>query len=211
MKPATKILRVVAPENGGPRKRSVLEGLARAYGATAELVDEMIRGGQLHKHGDRRGSTWGLPPAGRQRGFAVLTQLIMGGVVLALASGAFAYYNHVVSERARLEIELSDAIKAEQQQAAVTEGLRADMKARDALLRKRELARQQLETERGILDAALEEIRKQPEVAAWLAGAIPGAVVERVRGNPPAQADQRGEAVPAAKPRPADAGAAVPR
>lgn len=147
----------------------------------------------------------------KQRGFGLVAQLIAGGIAAALAAGAFAYYNHVVSERAKLEIELSDAIKAQQEQAAVTEGLRADLKRRDAILARRERARQQLDTERGILNAALEELRKKPEVAAWMAGPVPGTVLERVRGPAVDPADQGGAAVPAGKPGAADAGAAPPR
>jgi hypothetical protein len=144
------------------------------------------------------------------RGFGLVAQLIAGAVVASLAAGAFAYYNHVVSERARLEIELSDAVKAEQEQLAVTERVRADLKRRDEILAKREIARQQLETERGVLDAALRELQKQPEVAAWMAGPVPGPVFERVRGDAPPQADQGGAAVPAAKPGAADPGARPP-
>lgn len=140
-----------------------------------------------------------------QRGFGLVAQLIAGGVALALASMAFAYYNHVVSERAKLEIELSNAIKAQQEQAAVTERLRADLKRRDQILAKREKAHQQLEEERGILDAALAELQKQPEVAAWMAVPVPPSVLERVRGVAPAARNEGGAAVPAGKPAAADA------
>ncbi len=146
----------------------------------------------------------------RQRGFGLVAQLIAGGVAAALAAGAFAYYNHVVSERARLEIELSDAIKAEQEQAAVTERLRKDIERRDKILSANKLARQQLDDERGILNAALEELRKQPDVAAWMAAPVPAAVLERVRGPAPAARDEGGAAVPAGQPRAPDAGAAPP-
>lgn len=60
-----RILRVVAPENGGPRKRNVLEGLARGYkiadfDATLKC---MLERGELVMYGDRRGARYGLPRA----------------------------------------------------------------------------------------------------------------------------------------------------
>jgi hypothetical protein len=110
MKPATKILRLVAPDNGGPRKRSVLESLARGYGAGAELIDEMIAAGQLMKHGDRRGATWGLPRApragttaaaprahaarhlGRQAGFVLPAPLLYLLAAIALLGAVYGFY-----------------------------------------------------------------------------------------------------------------------
>lgn len=144
----------------------------------------------------------------RQRGFGLVAQLIAGAVVASLAAGAFAYYNHVVSERARLEIELRDAVRAEEEQLAATQRLRAELKRRDEILAKRERARQQLDNEREQLNAALEELRKQPEVAAWMAGAVPDAVLERVRGREADPPGQGGAAVPAGKPGAGDASAA---
>lgn len=60
MKPETRLLRVVHPDNGGARKRSLLEGLAADYGEPG-LVERLIREKRLVKHGDRRGARWGLP------------------------------------------------------------------------------------------------------------------------------------------------------
>lgn len=61
MKPETRVLRVVLPENGGPRPRSVLEGLARHYGAGPQIVDTLIESGALVKFSDKRHARYGLP------------------------------------------------------------------------------------------------------------------------------------------------------
>lgn len=61
MKPETRILRMVAPDCGGPRKRRILEATAERYGATAQLVKDMIAAGLLVMYGKKRGATWGLP------------------------------------------------------------------------------------------------------------------------------------------------------
>lgn len=63
MKPETRILRVVRPENGGPRSRVVLVGLARHYGAGEPAVDALIDAGALVKYSDKRQAKWGLPRA----------------------------------------------------------------------------------------------------------------------------------------------------
>jgi hypothetical protein len=147
----------------------------------------------------------------RARGFGLVAQLIAGAVVAALAAGAFAYYNHVVSERAKLELELSDAVKAQQEEAAVTTRLRDDIKARDKLLADRERTRQRDEQEKGALHAELEDLKKQPAVAAWMAGAVPAAVLDRVRGRPADDQDAGGKAVPARQPGPANVRAAPAR
>lgn len=51
-----RVLKVVRPENGGPRKRTVLEGLVGE-----DVVVQMIERGQLVMHGKKRGATYGLP------------------------------------------------------------------------------------------------------------------------------------------------------
>jgi hypothetical protein len=63
MGPRARILRVVRPEYGGPRKRSVLVALANGRGAPdgEALVADMIRRGELVMVGDKRGATYGLP------------------------------------------------------------------------------------------------------------------------------------------------------
>lgn len=61
MKAETKILRLVAPENGGPRNRVVLDEMAKRYGEGAYLIDYMIAKGSLVKYSDRRYAKWGLP------------------------------------------------------------------------------------------------------------------------------------------------------
>lgn len=140
----------------------------------------------------------------KQRGFGLVAQLIAGAVIASLAAGAFAYYNHVVSERARLELELSEAVKENQEQAVINTDLRNDIRKRDALLADRERQRQAANEERGKLNAELEELKKQPDVAAWMAGGMPAAVLERVRRRAADQRDQDGKAVPAGKPGGAD-------
>lgn len=148
----------------------------------------------------------------RQRGFGIPIELLAAGVVIALASGAFAYYNHVVAERARLELELSESIKAQQEQEAVNKDLREEAKRRDKLLAARELDRQKANVERGKLNAELEELkRQQPEVAAWTDRPVPAAVLERLRRPADRAADQGREAVPAGQPGGADRRAAPPR
>lgn len=61
MKASTKILRLVQPENGGPRTRSVLDAFAKMYGQGPRLVDLMIKGRMLKRYGRKKGSKWGLP------------------------------------------------------------------------------------------------------------------------------------------------------
>lgn len=59
-----RILRVVEPESGGPRKRSVLEGLARSPKQRAQfrqIFAAMLERGELVMLGDRRGARYGLP------------------------------------------------------------------------------------------------------------------------------------------------------
>jgi hypothetical protein len=59
-------LKVVRPENGGPRARTVLIGLARTPRDRAraeELLDAMLASGELAMHGSKRGATYGLPKA----------------------------------------------------------------------------------------------------------------------------------------------------
>lgn len=224
MKVSTRILRVVRPENGGPRQRVILDALAVHHGGSAADIDALIASGELAKYSDRRHARWGLPRAPRraqagacpphgqrraQAGFALAAQLIAGGVIAALAAGAFAYYNHVVSERARLELELSNAVKQNQEQAAVNADLRKDIKRRDALLAERERARRVADLERSALNAELEQLRNDPQVAAWMDGRMPGAIVERLRRRPaPDDGHEDGKAVPAGKPAGADRRAA---
>lgn len=67
----SRILRIVNPrtENGGPRPRSVLEGLARTERdrrAAAALIDYMVALGDLVLIGHARGAVYGLP-RGRAR------------------------------------------------------------------------------------------------------------------------------------------------
>jgi len=61
MKAEARVLRVVKPENGGPRKRSVLDALARRYGEGYYLIDYLIAARRLVRYGRSRGATWGLP------------------------------------------------------------------------------------------------------------------------------------------------------
>ncbi len=61
MKAQTRVLRMVAPENGGPRKRTVLDAAAKRHGEGPHLIDYLIAGGKLVRYGTARWSTWGLP------------------------------------------------------------------------------------------------------------------------------------------------------
>jgi len=63
MLPATRILRAVSPENGGPTYRTVLENLAEHHGAESgkACLDQLIAAGQLVQYGKKRGARWGLP------------------------------------------------------------------------------------------------------------------------------------------------------
>jgi hypothetical protein len=62
VKPETRVLRVVRQENGGPRKRSVLEGIAEKHGGSARTVSALISDGRLVKRvSARRWTLWGLP------------------------------------------------------------------------------------------------------------------------------------------------------
>lgn len=59
-----RILRVVAPESGGPRSRNVLQGLARTEpqrSAFGGLLEAMLEAGELAMYGDRKGARYGLP------------------------------------------------------------------------------------------------------------------------------------------------------
>ncbi len=58
---ATKVLKLVRPENGGARKRSILDAMAKRLGEGPYLIDYLIAAGQLVRYGRARGATWGLP------------------------------------------------------------------------------------------------------------------------------------------------------
>lgn len=55
-----RVLRLVRPENGGPRTKNVLEGLVGEG-----VIAMMIKDGMLVMHGKRRGATYGLPKGRR--------------------------------------------------------------------------------------------------------------------------------------------------
>lgn len=61
MRAETKLLRLVNAENGGPRKRNILDAAATRYGEGPHLIDYLIAGGRLVRFGKARWSTWGLP------------------------------------------------------------------------------------------------------------------------------------------------------
>lgn len=67
MRAETKILRLVQPENGGPRKRNILEGMARHYGDGPHLIDYLIAGGKLVARGGPRNRTYGLPATRKRK------------------------------------------------------------------------------------------------------------------------------------------------
>lgn len=63
MTAATRILRAVAPDNGGPTFRTVLVHLAEHHGEPdgEALITQLIAAGQLVQYGKKRGARWGLP------------------------------------------------------------------------------------------------------------------------------------------------------
>lgn len=61
MRAELRVLRLVHPENGGPRKREVLDHAATRYGEGPHLIDYLIAGKRLKRYGRARGATWGLP------------------------------------------------------------------------------------------------------------------------------------------------------
>lgn len=61
-------LRLVEKENGGPRARSVLLGLARdpeSERVAEPLLELMIAEGTFVMHGEKRAATYGLPKGRR--------------------------------------------------------------------------------------------------------------------------------------------------
>lgn len=66
MRAETKILRIVQPDNGGPRKRSLLDAAATRYGEGPHLIDYMIAGKKLVRYGATKNARWGLPKNGRK-------------------------------------------------------------------------------------------------------------------------------------------------
>jgi len=57
-------LQVVRPENGGPRAKTILFGLARTDRQKANaqtILDAALFHGKLVMHGKKRGATYGLP------------------------------------------------------------------------------------------------------------------------------------------------------
>lgn len=61
MRAETRVLRLVLPENGGARKRSVLDAAAMRYGEGPYLIDYLIAARRLKRYGRARGTTWGTP------------------------------------------------------------------------------------------------------------------------------------------------------
>lgn len=59
----SRIVRVLSNKDSGKLPRTVLEGLARTprdKAAASALIDYLIAHGDLVKHGDSRGTTYGL-------------------------------------------------------------------------------------------------------------------------------------------------------
>ena len=57
----SRILRLVHPDNGGPRKRNVLEALARGKEDSRTTFKRLLASGDLVMYGDHRGATYGQP------------------------------------------------------------------------------------------------------------------------------------------------------
>jgi len=63
MKLRGQILRMLRPENGGPRKRTVLEGLAGSASALKRVLVPMLKKGELVQLGATKGQRIGRGPA----------------------------------------------------------------------------------------------------------------------------------------------------
>ncbi len=61
MRAETRVLQIVQPESGGPRKRSILDAAATRHGEGPYLIDYLIAAGRLVRYGRARGARWGLP------------------------------------------------------------------------------------------------------------------------------------------------------
>lgn len=62
MSARTAVLKIVRPENGGPRARRLLEVVASLRGQDGKkFIDGMIERGELLKYGDKKGARYGLP------------------------------------------------------------------------------------------------------------------------------------------------------
>lgn len=62
--------RVLRPENGGPRKRNILVGLARAKGYKADfdtVFKRMPAAGEIVMVGSKRGARYALPVQEKRR------------------------------------------------------------------------------------------------------------------------------------------------
>lgn len=64
MRAETRVLHLVRPENGGARKRGVLDVMAKRYGEGPYLIDYLIAAKRLVRYGRARGARWGLPKRG---------------------------------------------------------------------------------------------------------------------------------------------------
>lgn len=61
MRAETRVLHLVKSENGGARKRAVLDAASKRYGEGPHLIDYLIAAKRLVRYGRARGARWGLP------------------------------------------------------------------------------------------------------------------------------------------------------
>lgn len=61
MRAEARILRLVHPDNGGPRARPILDAMAKQWGEGPHLIDYLIAAKRLVKYGQTRAARWGLP------------------------------------------------------------------------------------------------------------------------------------------------------
>ena len=56
-----QLLRLVHPDNGGPRPRRILDAYACRAGKDESFVQALIAEGALVQYGKKKGTKWGLP------------------------------------------------------------------------------------------------------------------------------------------------------
>lgn len=152
----------------------------------------------------------------RSRGFTIVGIVAVVCAIAAASAGAWAFWKHytgLLEAKGKAEQTLADTRQALEDQGNELDEERADRAALEQILADRELELRKIKSEREERDAQLAELRLRPEVAAWLDGVIPDALLERLRGRAAGGGDKdQGRArVPGPQPGAADAGAAVPR
>ena len=181
MKPETRVMRVVQPENGGPRKRNILEAIATRYGGGKATVDRLIKSGALVKFGSTKRATWGPP---RQRGFGLIELGIALAIVATVTALAFAVRSWVVDYNEGLREEGRKEVR-EAYQKRDNEQLRAVMAERDRLLKEKEAteARHRAALAQKEADHAKKQAQRDADYDSFLADLAAGRVVFRQPGQ----------------------------